>query len=394
MNRIAFIHTYFPYGGGEKVTIDIANTLLAREKDMEIFVLAENFFAEKLMPVADAERFHVLTPKSPAGKNKKAFVEHISECIKKYHIEVAISVGVNIAGMAEAIQSVGCRALFANHGMPFWEIAHKRMIASKLKNRGFWGKIAYYLLRYIRYEKTDYLQKRFYGLYRSNISRFDAYIVLCDEYRQEIIDTLHTVGDKIYAISNMQVQPASVCLDKKRQFLYVGRLSYADKRVDRLVEAWKRVCGKLPEWELVIVGDGKESASLRAMAEGLEHIRFEGYQKDVERYYKTASALCLVSNHESWGLCLTEAQANGVVPIAMECSAGVRSIVEPSGENGFLVPNGDVEAFAQRMIDFASLPEDERMKLRHNVVRKSMDYSPERIGNQWLALFEKLSSHR
>ena len=78
----------------------------------------------------------------------------------------------------------------------------------------------------------------------------------------------------------------------------------------------------------------------------------------------------------------------------MECSAGVRTIVEPSGVNGFLCPKGDVRAYAQKMLDFAMMDAGAVMEMRHNVVKKSLEYSPERIGELWRQLFEKLIAAR
>ena len=40
--KIAFVHTYFPAGGSERVTLDIAKHLLALE-DYEIFVFTGNY---------------------------------------------------------------------------------------------------------------------------------------------------------------------------------------------------------------------------------------------------------------------------------------------------------------------------------------------------------------
>ena len=39
-----------------------------------------------------------------------------------------------------------------------------------------------------------------------------------------------------------------------------------DKRVDRLLDAWKIVCEELSDWKLLIVGDGDEANRLKAMS--------------------------------------------------------------------------------------------------------------------------------
>ena len=93
---------------------------------------------------------------------------------------------------------------------------------------------------------------------------------------------------------------------------------------------------------------------------------------------------------ESWGLCLTEAQANGVVPIAFDCSAGVRHILSPSGENGFLIPNGDILAFCEALVSLARRSPEDMNRLRRNVMEKSKMYSIENVGRLWLNMISEI----
>lgn len=390
--KIAFIHIDFPFGGAEKVTIDVANELL-KKPGMEFFVFTKNFHAEKYTQALDDRRFHILSP--ARGIDDSAFCDFICEYVEEEHIDVAVSVGVNIKHLPERLHQVCCKTVYANHNIPFWEIIVKKMRGKQRGKGNLWKRIEYYSMQYLRYEVLDLLTPKFMKLYRDNLNRYDAFMVLCEEDREIIASKLRFGEDKLVAISNMVTPVDAINYNKAHKFVYVGRLSYADKRIDRLIDAWRIASRTLTGWELIIVGDGPERANLEASAAGMPNVKFAGYRRDTDTFYHDASAICLTSEYEGYPLCLIEAQANGVVPIVMDCqSAGTRSIIAPSGENGFLVPNGDVEAFAQRMIDFAMLPEDEKMRLRHNVVRKSMEYSPERIGNQWLALFDKLSQNK
>ena len=54
-----------------------------------------------------------------------------------------------------------------------------------------------------------------------------------------------------------------------------------------------------------------------------------------------------------------------------------------------LVPKGNVRAFADKMLEFAALDEDTKLRLRHQVVAKSLEYSPERVGQMWVDLLDK-----
>ena len=148
------------------------------------------------------------------------------------------------------------------------------------------------------------------------------------------------------------------------------------------------ICDKLPDWSLVIVGDGPDAKRLKSLAKGLPRVSFEGYQSPIE-YYRHASALCLVSEYEGFPLCLIEAQSHGVVPISMDMCEGVRSIVGTDGTAGILTPKGDVQAFADKMLEFAAMDEDKKQRLRHQVVAKSLEYSPNIVIQKWIDLFNQ-----
>ena len=386
MKKIAFIHSDFPTGGADRVTMDIANYLLLRP-DYEFFVFTLRFYPQKMLPVIDDSRFHIHV--LPSGENDltNADCDRIVEQVKSCDINVVVLIGHHV-DIALRLRELGCATIFANHGIPFWEVRHKRM--TKSRHKSLLKQLEYNTFFFIKYHLLHTYDKRFDRIYSHDIAVNDAYTVLCEPYRTEIASRLGVDAGKIHVIPNMEEPVGDVNFNKQNTFLYVGRLSYGDKRVDRLIDAWGLIHHKLPQWNLVIVGDGEEGDNLRHRAANLPRVTFAGYQIDVSAFYRDASAVCLVSEHEGWPLCLTEARSHGVIPIAMECSAGVRTIVEPSGVNGFLCPKGDVEAFARQMLDFAMMDAGAVMKMRHNVVKKSLEYSPERIGELWRQLFENL----
>ena len=109
----------------------------------------------------------------------------------------------------------------------------------------------------------------------------------------------------------------------------------------------------------------------------------------MEHYYEEASVICLTSTFEGWPLCLTEAQANGVIPVAFDSCAGIHHIVAPSGVNGILVPPFSRRAFANVLLRLLNSPE-QLDAMRKNVVIKAKEYSPRLIGQKWMDLFESL----
>nr|WP_252864553.1 hypothetical protein [Capnocytophaga ochracea] len=75
--------------------------------------------------------------------------------------------------------------------------------------------------------------------------------------------------------------------------------------------------------------------------------------------------------------------------MAFACSAGVREILSPDGENGRLIPPFDLEAYAETL---AALMNDEplRKQMQQNVLKKARVYDIEEIVKQWDALFKKI----
>ena len=177
----------------------------------------------------------------------------------------------------------------------------------------------------------------------------------------------------------------------KNIVLFMGRLSYADKRVDRLIDIWNILKGKTAGWQLIIVGEGDEKKKLEAYVKklNLTNVEFAGFCNNPKQYYDRASILCLTSSFEGWGLVLTEAQANGIVPIAFECSDGVKSILSPNEINGLLIPPFDLEAYAKKLL-FVMNNTEARKRIQKNVIEKSKSYSPEVIGEKWIELLNTI----
>lgn len=74
-------------------------------------------------------------------------------------------------------------------------------------------------------------------------------MVLCEAYKQELIEALQLkVNEKIVAIPiGIQPAPISYSMEKKKQLLYVGRMTHTDKRVERLVFVWQQLYQRFPD---------------------------------------------------------------------------------------------------------------------------------------------------
>jgi glycosyltransferase involved in cell wall biosynthesis len=141
-------------------------------------------------------------------------------------------------------------------------------------------------------------------------------------------------------------------------FLYVGRLKRY-KGITLALRALALARGRRADLTLDIAGTGDFRAELERFSVelGLEGaVRFHGFVSETEKIglFQRAWAHLLPSPKEGWGITVIEAAACGTPSIASD-SPGLRDSVR-HGETGFLVPHGDVESLARRMLELADAP--------------------------------------
>jgi glycosyltransferase involved in cell wall biosynthesis len=114
-----------------------------------------------------------------------------------------------------------------------------------------------------------------------------------------------------------------------------------------------------PDLRLDIAGSGHDRPRLEALAAELglgDAVFFHGFVSEADkiRLLRTTWANLFPSPKEGWGITNIEAAACGTPSLASD-SPGLRDSVR-HGETGFLVPHGDAEALAGRMLALAADP--------------------------------------
>lgn len=384
MRKILFIHDVFPCGGAERVTVDIASYVL--KYDYEVYVVACRF---------SKYCSHVISVKLPDKTDLHSMenANFIIDFINSSQIDVCVLPIQSLRHLDYIRISNTAKWIFSLHCTPFWEVNCGLYLKKRKIEKKPFKLLEWYFLTYPKTIWLKKTEKKYIHVYQRIYNQVDAYTVLCDRYKDILIDKLHlsSTDHKVHVLHNSEPIVENVNLNKKKQILFVGRLTYIDKRIDRLLDIWGMIYKKVSDWELIIVGDGDERAALQnqANAMGLERVSFVGHTDNVQAYYRDASVLCLTSSFEGWPLCLTEAQANGVIPVAFSCTAGVKEILSPSGINGFLITPFHKKEYANTLLRILRDP-DKLQRMRENVILKAKLYSPDRIGEKWLNLFELL----
>jgi N-acetyl-alpha-D-glucosaminyl L-malate synthase BshA len=119
------------------------------------------------------------------------------------------------------------------------------------------------------------------------------------------------------------------------------------KRVDDVIRIFAET-QKIVPCQLVLVGDGPERSRVERLVHELDlarDVRFLGKQLHFSKVLQEADVFLLPSETESFGLAALEALSCGV-PVVASRVGGLPEVVS-DGENGFLLPLGDVAAMAQ-----------------------------------------------
>ena len=130
----------------------------------------------------------------------------------------------------------------------------------------------------------------------------------------------------------------------------VGRLSL-EKGQHELLQAFERIVQHHPHVVLLFVGEGPERAALRSLATEMKlapRVCFHNYQVSLRAYYEALDLLVLPSLTEGLPNVVLEAMVRKVPVVASRVGA-VPEILQ-DGQNGWMVPPGDIKALAHSCI--------------------------------------------
>jgi len=143
----------------------------------------------------------------------------------------------------------------------------------------------------------------------------------------------------------------------KKIILYSGKY-IEKKRPFDLLEAFRRLNND--DYYLVMVGEGKLRSEMESFIKQnkLKNVKLTGFvnQGDIPAYYKIANVFVMCSGMgETWGLSVNEAMIFGT-PLLVSETSGCSADLVKEGYNGFVFPEGDVDALRDRLL--ALLEED------------------------------------
>jgi glycosyltransferase involved in cell wall biosynthesis len=220
----------------------------------------------------------------------------------------------------------------------------------------------------------------------------DSLVLLSEEFKKKIFKELRISSSKIVAINN----PCCISNNfgsenKKKQVIFVARMELSVKRPDKMLQIWAQLQDKNPEWILLILGDGPDRNKVEDLAESLrlKRVRFEGFVDPVP-YYRESSIICMTSDYEGFGLVLIEAMEFGNVPITFNNWISLKDIILDQ-ETGILVETNNMEDYVIKL-DLLMSDDLLRKKISFNAKEHAKKFEIEKIGPEWIRLFNNLFS--
>jgi glycosyltransferase involved in cell wall biosynthesis len=142
-------------------------------------------------------------------------------------------------------------------------------------------------------------------------------------------------------------------LDDVPTVVCVGALTVQKGQQDLLAD-WPQVRGRVPDAQLVLVGDGPDRTALERLADELDAVVFAGGRTDVPLWLAAADVVVVPSRWEGMALAPLEAMAAARSVVATDVNGVVDSVPEGAGA---IVPLDDPPALVEALVARLGDPE-------------------------------------
>lgn len=175
---------------------------------------------------------------------------------------------------------------------------------------------------------------------------------------------------------------------------FISCARYASvKRFSLMVEIFQKVHDLRPNTQLHIYGTGSEDEVNRLTQAIVENkvsdcVYLHGHVPNTSTELVNADIYLMTSEIEGFPNALSEAMAVGLPSISFKCHNGLYELVK-SGENGYLIDEGDIDSFVNQAVDLI-----DNAELRQEIGEKAkevvINYSKESIIKIWNEAIQKV----
>ena len=415
MNRIAIIVASMNGGGAERSILTLAK-YLAEESEFEIDIVIRNFRGPLLREIPEAVNVCVVdrdfyVSQDVGGEEYKGFAHAPTE-VKVFlskRIGVIDFVRYVIPNWPLGVQVVPRRnnryVTSANSLVKYINARQPSVIMTALPNDLACTMIAVKIGKFsipVISSVRDHINKKHPRSHKilSNLLHKATRVHVISKGLKSDLKNYVFESERVFSIYNIAARPEIKTLSREpvnhewmnkdaknlKVVLSVGRLA-RQKNYHMLIEAFAKVRLEYEEARLIIIGEGEERKALESHISKLaltDSVSLLGWLKNPYPYMFNCDVFALSSDHEGLGNVLIEALICECNIVSTDCSHGPAEILK-NGSFGALVPTGDKNAMANAIKNaFANKPDLSKLN------RRASQFSWEKLGPEYLALFEEL----
>lgn len=374
------------------------SSILAKEwiEDCNIYFIAISPTNNQIKEVNGIAQYHLPVPEEILSERN---IHYFSTFVKEKKIDIILhqhsesqqftELCVKVKNITE-VKLITTRHFAITHDNAI--IRKAFFIKDKLQCRlADWAKDCLLFLAFHLFKKNRNTKKN--NLYfKYIIKESDKFVLLCDAYKKELIERLELDDNdiqKICAINNPLTIVETSLTPKKKKVIWCGRVEFGVKRLDRMIEIWRNISVRFPDWELIVMGDGDiESFKRIIKKKEIQNITFTGHCNPFE-YYKQGSILCMTSSTEGLPMVILEAQMYGCIPIAYNSFSSLDEIIT-DGVNGYKIPAFNEKKFIERLVWLFN-NETVRIRMQAECIESVKKNDVKRIAHQWLEMFRQFA---
>lgn len=366
MRVLFYLHNLWDISATTRLSVDLANVLKEKfDVDIEFAVNKKIENDVKNLPF----KLHVLNRKGEIGK-ALALKDLIKK--KKYDLVLSYMLTQNII--------LSITKTFLNN-------YEKTVFLGSVHNSdNYMGNKQWYKLPY------RYLMKKIY-------ENLDGIIVVSKAVEEDVSKAFFVKREKLKIIYNYidiqkirSLAQESITSEEEKIFknpvvINVGRVEI-QKGQEYLIKAFKKVKEKIPESNLVIIGDGSQMQNLKNLTRSLnieKDTYFFGYKSNPFKYVARAKVFAFPSLWEGVGNVVLEAQSLGIPVIAFNSQGGHVDVLKNSG---ILVPEKNVDKLSENIV---RILQDENLREQYSklALENIKNYSVEKKAEEYFNYFKE-----
>jgi len=365
MKKITILASHLSYGGIERALVSLANMLIS---DYDVTIISAYEIYKK--PVFEIDRnVKIVYLKKGLKPNKK----QINECIKKHR--------------------------------------YFKLIKELLKGRSILKEKKKLMIDFIKKCDSDFIisTKSEYHALLSMYGNKDSVKIGWEHNIIENKNVLNLLNglDKLVVASKSQLNyyekyfnkcfcipdtidkyPTKLSSLEEKNIIAVGKLS-KEKGLDELLDAFKIISDRHPEWKLNIVGGGREYNNLKKIINKYNlNVELHGFidREYLNKLYSNASICVDASHKELLGTVIMEAFSYGIPCIAFDRSEGAKQLISDNWD-GYLVKYSDKEKMARRMNELIE-NYNRRFIMGRNGNKKVQKFNIKEIKKEWFKILK------